>query len=55
MDRQNRRANTSGLIVRDNRIFGITLYVEGCIKKISPFHFARHMHDGTIYTGPVTR
>lgn len=54
--RTNRRAQTLKTIpVRHNRIFEVFVMVDGYTKTRLPFHFARKMHNGTTYTGPVDR
>lgn len=52
----NRRARTLATIpVRHNRIFDVLVMRDGYYTGRVPFYFARKMHDGTVYTGPVTR
>lgn len=53
--RRNRRATTDGRPVRDNRIWEVRVLMDGVGRHRSdPLYYRRHMHDGTIYTGPAT-
>lgn len=54
--RTNRRAHTLKTIpVRHNHVFDVTLRLDGYATGRLPFYFARKMHDGSTYTGPVDR
>ena len=54
--RTNRRAYTfMDKPVRNNSIFDVFTMSDGYAKSRKAFHFARHMHDGSTYTGPVDR
>lgn len=48
----NKRART-GMPVRDNRIYGISIYRDGFPVTTLPFHYRRRMRSGEVYTGPA--
>lgn len=52
MTRQNRRAIT-GKVVRDNSIYGVSLFKDGRGVATFPFHYRRRFTTGQVYTGPA--
>lgn len=53
--RNNRRANTNGLAIRDNRIYDIRVLSDGYGIRRSPAMWYRRNVNGALVTGPVPR